>query len=345
MSTPTSFLARASADARLAAERRAARLPLAEVQRAVAAAPPARGFRAAVAGGDLAAGRMGALGEGEDSERTPRPAAGGPVVLGDGRAPERAPHLAGGPVALGEGRAPERSPCPAPGPAGGGIALIAEVKRRSPSKGDLRPDLDPAALAGAYRAGGATAVSVLTEPLHFGGSPEDLQKVRAAVDLPVLRKDFVTIPYQVWEARAWGADAVLLIVAALDAPLLADLLAEADAAGLDALVEVHTREEAAVAAAAGAGLIGVNARDLATLAVDLRRFAMVREALPSGATLVAESGIRTLADVEAVAAAGAHAVLVGEALVLAPDPEAAAAELLGRAPNGPGSDDPATKDG
>ena len=283
MSTPTSFLARASADARLAAERRAAHLPLAEVQRAVAAAPPARGFRAALAGG---------------------------------------------------GRA-----------ATGAVALIAEVKRRSPSKGDLRPDLDPAALAGAYRAGGAAAVSVLTEPLHFGGSPEDLQKVRAAVELPVLRKDFVTVPYQVWEARAWGADAVLLIVAALDASLLADLLAEADAAGLDALVEVHTRDEAAVAAAAGAGLIGVNARDLATLTVDPRRFATVREALPAGATLVAESGIRTRADVAAVAAAGAHAVLVGESLVLSADPEAAIAALLDRATTGPGGEDPATKEG
>ncbi|HEX8930395.1 MAG TPA: indole-3-glycerol-phosphate synthase TrpC, partial [Actinomycetota bacterium] len=191
MSTPTSFLARASADARLAAERRAAHLPLAEIQRAVAAVPAARGFRAALAGG--------------------------------------APDLAGPSARR-------------------GVTLIAEVKRRSPSKGDLRPDLDPAALASAYRAGGAAAVSVLTEPLHFGGGPEDLQKVRAAVDVPVLRKDFVTIPYQVWEARAWGADAVLLIVAALGAPLLAHLLAEAAAAGLDALVEVHTREEAAVAA-------------------------------------------------------------------------------------------------
>jgi indole-3-glycerol phosphate synthase len=274
-----SFLARASADARLAAERRAAGLPLTEVRRAVAAMPPARGFRAA---------------------------------LRDGAA----------------------------------VALIAEVKRRSPSKGNLRPDLDPAALATAYRGGGASAVSVLTEPVHFAGSPDDLQKVRAAVDLPVLRKDFVTTPYQVWEARSWGADAVLLIVAALDPRLLADLLAEASDAGLDALVEVHTREEAATAAAAGAGLIGVNARDLATLTVDLRRFALVRDALPPGATLVAESGIRTRADVRAAAEAGAHAVLVGEALVLASDPEAAAATLLGHTrPATPRSDAPATKDG
>jgi len=295
--TPQSFLASASADARLAAERRAAHLPLVELRRVVAAVPPARGFRAAVADAQpVCSERSGGHGEG----------------------------LAGGP----------------------GVALIAEVKRRSPSKGDLRRDLDPAALATAYRGGGASAVSVLTEPVHFAGSPEDLQKVRAAVDLPVLRKDFVTTPYQVWEARAWGADAVLLIVAALHPPLLADLLAEADAAGLDALVEVHTREEAATAAAAGAGLIGVNARDLATLAVDLRRFAVVRDVLPPGVTLVAESGIRTRTDVEAVAGAGAHAVLVGEALVLAPDPKGAIAALLGRVRSAtPGGDDPATKDG
>jgi indole-3-glycerol phosphate synthase len=300
VSTSASFLDRAGADARQAAERRAAHLPLAELRRVAAAAPPARGFRAAVAGAGTSGGRDGS--------------------------PDRPRGLGGVPD-------------------GSGVALIAEVKRRSPSKGDLRPDLDPAALATAYRSGGASAVSVLTEPVHFGGSPEDLQKVRAAVDLPVLRKDFVTTPYQVWEARAWGADAVLLIVAALDGPLLADLLAEASAAGLDALVEVHTRDEAAAAAAAGAGLIGVNARDLATLSVDLRRFALVRDALPSGATLVAESGIRTRADVEAVAAAGAHAVLVGEALVLAHDPEAATAGLLGRAPSTAAGGDPATKDG
>jgi indole-3-glycerol phosphate synthase len=310
VSTPASFLDRASAGARLAAERRAARLPLAELRRAVAAAPPARGFHAAVAG----AGARG----------------------GHDRAP-------GHPGGLAPGRLPDASGASADGRQ---VALIAEVKRRSPSKGDLRPDLDPAALATAYRGGGASAVSVLTEPVHFAGSPEDLQKVRAAVDLPVLRKDFVTTPYQVWEARAWGADAVLLIVAALDPPLLAGLLAEASAAGLDALVEVHTRDEAATAAAAGASLIGVNARDLATLSVDPGRFAMVREVLPPSATLVAESGIRTRADVEAAAAAGARAVLVGEALILAPDPEAAAAGLLGRTRwTAAGSGDPATKDG
>jgi indole-3-glycerol phosphate synthase len=198
--------------------------------------------------------------------------------------------------------------------------VIAEVKRRSPSKGDIRINLDPAALAAAYAAGGASAVSVLTEPRHFAGSPDDLLAVRAAVDLPVLRKDFVTSRYQVWEARAWGADAVLLIVAAVDPSALRALLDEAAEAGLDALVEVHTLAEAEVAAGAGATLVGVNARDLATLEVDPDRFAALRQALPSGTVLVAESGIRDAAGVQTAAQAGADAVLVGEALVRADDP-------------------------
>jgi indole-3-glycerol phosphate synthase len=268
-----SFLARAVADARADAERRAARLPVDAVRAAAAALPPARGLAAAVRRGP-----------------------------GDPR-------------------------------------LIAEVKRRSPSKGDIRIDLDPAGLAAAYAAGGASAVSVLTEPRHFAGSPEDLRAVRAAVELPVLRKDFVTTAYQVWEARAWAADAVLLIVAALDQPVLRDLLAEAAAAGLDALVEVHTVAEAEVAAAAGAALVGVNARDLTTLEVDPGRFAAVRQALPGGTVLVAESGISDRAGVQAAADAGADAVLVGEALVRAPDPAAAVRRLLGR-PDAPGADRP-----
>ena len=212
------------------------------------------------------------------------------------------------------------------GPAG--PRVIAEVKRRSPSKGDIRIDLDPAALATAYAAGGASAVSVLTEPRHFAGSPDDLQTVRAVVDLPVLRKDFVTTPYQVWEARAWGADAVLLIVAALDPPALRALLEETPEAGLDALVEVHTVVEAEIAASAGASLVGVNARDLATLTVDPTRFAEVRRAVPAGTVLVAESGIRDRAGAEAAADAGADAVLVGETLVRANDPAAAVRDLL-----------------
>jgi indole-3-glycerol phosphate synthase len=211
-----------------------------------------------------------------------------------------------------------------------GMALVAEIKRCSPSKGELRPDLDAAGLAAAYQRGGAAAVSVLTEPVHFAGSPADLLAARAAVEVPLLRKDFVTVPYQVWEARAWGADAVLLIVAALVPALLDDLLAEAAAAGLDALVEVHTEAEAAVAAAAGAGLVGVNARDLASLRVEEGRLAQVAHALPAGATVVAESGISTRADVVAAAAAGADAVLVGESLVRSDDPAAMVAGLLGR---------------
>jgi indole-3-glycerol phosphate synthase len=225
--------------------------------------------------------------------------------------------------------------------------VVAEVKRRSPSKGALRDDLDPAALAAAYARGGAAAVSVLTEPVHFAGSPEDLRAARAAVDLPLLRKDFVTVPYQVWEARAWEADAVLLIVAALSPALLDDLLAEAAAAGLEALVEVHSEEEAAAAAGAGAGLVGVNARDLATLRVDQRRLAQVAHALPPGATVVAESGIASRADVQAAAAAGAHAVLVGESLVRSDDPATTLATLLGRpTTNRPGasSDEGATRE-
>jgi indole-3-glycerol phosphate synthase len=274
-----SFLARAVADARSDAERRAARLPLDDVRAAVAALPPARGLAAAVR------------------------------------------------------RGPD------------GPRVIAEVKRRSPSKGDIRIGLDPAILAGAYVEGGAAAVSVLTEPRHFAGSPDDLLAVRAAVDLPVLRKDFVTTAYQVWESRAWGADAVLLIVAALEEPALGALLVEAAAAGLDALVEVHTVAEAEVAAAAGATLVGVNARDLTSLEVDPGRFAAVHHALPAGTVLVAESGIRDRAGVQAAAAAGADAVLVGEALVRAPDPASALRDLLavptrtggahGRAPQDP----------
>jgi indole-3-glycerol phosphate synthase len=228
--------------------------------------------------------------------------------------------------------------------ANGRYGLIAEIKKASPSKGLIRADFDPPALARAYQQGGATCLSVLTDEPYFQGRDEYLAAARDAVDLPVLRKDFVTLPYQVWEARAWGADAVLLIVAALDRAQLDELLAEASAAGIDALVEVHSREEAAMASAAGAGLIGVNARDLSTLTVDTRRFAELRDALPASATLVAESGIRNRADVEAAGNAGADAVLVGETLVLATDPEAATAGLLGRERSiTPGS--PPTKDG
>lgn len=219
-----------------------------------------------------------------------------------------------------------------------GVSVIAEIKRASPSKGDLAAIADPTALAAAYVAGGAAAVSVLTEPHWFKGDLDDLRAVAAAVDVPALRKDFVVDPYQVWEARLAGAGAVLLIVAALDPSLLADLLAEVDAAGLDALVEVHAVEEAAVAAAAHhrsgsarALILGVNARDLSTLAVDTGQFARVRASIQEqapAALLVAESGVSGPDDIARLAREGAHAVLVGEHVATAPDPRAAVAELV-----------------
>ncbi|MGH8910297.1 MAG: indole-3-glycerol phosphate synthase TrpC [Egibacteraceae bacterium] len=214
------------------------------------------------------------------------------------------------------------------------LAVIAEVKRASPSRGRLAAIPDPARLARRYARGGAVAVSVLTEPAHFAGSLDDLAAV-AAAGLPVLRKDFIVDPYQVWEARAAGAAAVLLIVAALGQPDLAHLLRVAASAGLDALIEVHDRAETARAAAAHTRaatgrtlVIGVNARDLTTLQVDPDRFASVRDALPAGALAVAESGVRGPDDVRRLAALGADAVLVGEHVATAEDPAAAVMALV-----------------
>ena len=209
-----------------------------------------------------------------------------------------------------------------------GVSVIAEVKRRSPSKGALADIPDPAALASAYEAGGAAAISVLTETRRFGGSLEDLRAVRGAVRLPVLRKDFVVTTYQLVEARANGADLVLLIVAALDQPTLASLHAQALGLGLTPLVEVHDEAEAERAVAAGAQLIGVNARNLHTLEVDDTTFERVAPAVPAQCVRVAESGISGPADVERVVQAGAHAVLVGEALVRDGDPTAAVRQLV-----------------
>lgn len=213
-----------------------------------------------------------------------------------------------------------------------GVAVIAEVKRRSPSKGDLAAGLDPAALAGAYERGGATCLSVLTDAEFFGGSPDDLRAARAATRLPVLRKDFTVSPADVCDARIMGADAVLLIAAALDDDELTDLHTLALDIGLDALVEVHDEAELERAVAAGAHLVGVNQRDLVTFEVDHERATRVGAAIPATAVRVAESGIRGRDDVAALAAAGFDAVLVGELLVTADDPEAAVAALcaLGR---------------
>ncbi len=203
------------------------------------------------------------------------------------------------------------------------VAVIAEVKRASPSLGPLAPHVDPRLLARAYHQGGAAALSVLTDREFFAGSPEDLMAARAATPLPVLRKDFTVGPADVLDARAMGADAVLLIAAALSPDELSQLMGVAASVGLDALVEVHDEAEADRALAAGASLIGVNQRDLITFEVDTDRAARVGRMLPAEVVRVAESGIRTGDDVERLAAAGFDAVLVGEALVTAPDPAAA----------------------
>jgi indole-3-glycerol phosphate synthase len=210
------------------------------------------------------------------------------------------------------------------------LAVIAEVKRRSPSKGDLAADLDPAGTAAAYERGGAACLSVLTDEEFFGGSAADLQAARAAVAVPVLRKDFTVSPRDVADARAMGADAVLLIVAALDDPELRDLNALAGELGLDVLVEVHDEAELERGLAVGAAVVGVNQRDLVTFEVDHDRAVRVGRAMPDGVVRVAESGIRGPDDAAALAEAGFHAVLVGESVVTAGDPAASVAGL--RAP-------------
>lgn len=210
----------------------------------------------------------------------------------------------------------------------GSVKVVAEVKRSSPSKGALAAIGDPAGLARDYEAGGAAVISVLTERRRFGGSLEDLDAVRAAVDVPVLRKDFVTTAYQVWEARAHGADVVLLMVVALEQPALVSLVERVHSLGMTALVEVHDVEEVARAVDAGARVVGVNARDLRTLHVDRATFAQVRPAVPDGVVVVAESGVRGSHDVFDYARAGADAVLVGEALVTGGDPRSAVADLV-----------------
>jgi indole-3-glycerol phosphate synthase len=210
----------------------------------------------------------------------------------------------------------------------GGLKVIAEVKRASPSRGALAEIADPAALAAEYAAGGASVVSVLTEQRRFGGSLADLDAVRARVGVPLLRKDFVTDPYQLLEARAHGAELVLLIVAALAQPLLAELHGMAREIGLTPLVEVHDEREAERALAAGAGVIGVNARNLRTLQVDRGTFARVAPGIPDGVVRIAESGVRGPGDAQEYAAHGADAVLVGESLVVGGGPREAVAALV-----------------
>lgn len=212
------------------------------------------------------------------------------------------------------------------------LQVISEVKRRSPSKGDLAGISDPAALATLYQDGGASIISVLTEERRFGGSLADLDAVRAAVHIPVLRKDFTCDPYMIWEARAHGADLVLLIVAALSDEELRSYLALTHQLGMNAVVETHTAEEIERAVAVDAKIIGINVRNLKTLDVDRGVFAALSGGIPhgnivNGPIVVAESGVRDVSDVEHYAAHGAHAILVGEALVTDSTPRERIAEF------------------
>lgn len=208
------------------------------------------------------------------------------------------------------------------------LALIAEVKRASPSKGPIAPGADEVLLAKAFEEGGASAISVLTEPNHFGGSLEDLRDVSGVTGLPVLRKDFICDALHVYEARAAGADAVLLIVAALTQSELVALIDAATVCGLAADVEVHSAEEVSRAVDAGSQIVAINARNLATLDVDLATIERVRPLVPAGIVVVAESGIETPADVRRMRDAGVDAVHIGETLMRAADPAAEIRTLL-----------------
>jgi indole-3-glycerol phosphate synthase len=213
---------------------------------------------------------------------------------------------------------------------GSTIALVAEIKRRSPSRGDLAPDLDPAEVARSYAAGGASCLSVLTDGPHFAGSPQDLQLARHAMGLPVLRKDFTVSRADVYDARIMGADAVLLIVALLDLDELAELHHLIRELEMAALVEVHDEDELNKALEIGAELVGVNQRDLHSFEVDGERAKRVARHIPAGVLKIAESGVASAGDVAALAEVGFDAVLVGECLLRARDRSAAVAELMGR---------------
>lgn len=214
-----------------------------------------------------------------------------------------------------------------------GMSIIAEIKRRSPSKGDLNPSLDPASMAKSYQAGGARAVSVLTEPEFFDGSPEDLEAARSAIDLPVLWKDFVLDPVQIAFARSCGADAVLLIVR-MTPDTLDELIREAKDVGVTALVEIFDESDLERALEAGAEVVGVNHRDLSTFEEDPTATKRLRPLVPDDVVLVAESAISTRSDIEALESIGVGAALIGEAIVTSTDPVAKISELLGRSNDG-----------
>ncbi len=209
-----------------------------------------------------------------------------------------------------------------------GVGVVAEVKRSSPSKGALAAIADPARLAADYEAGGAAVISVLTEKRRFGGELADLSAVRSRVDVPILRKDFIFSSYQLWEARAHGADLVLLIVAALEQNALISLIERTESLGMTPLVEVHTEEETRRAVDAGAKVVGVNARNLKNLEVDRTTFGRLAPLIPESVVTIAESGVRGPHDVIEYGRQGADAVLVGESLVTGQDPQAAVRDLV-----------------
>ncbi len=211
---------------------------------------------------------------------------------------------------------------------GEGLSVIAEIKKASPSKGVIREDFDPPMIAASYMRGGASALSVLTEPLHFQGSPRFLQQVRAEVDLPILRKDFIVDPYQIFEARAWGADAVLLIATCLERNQLAELHAATRELGLQALVELYDPRETDRVDMDQVQIMGVNSRDLRTFEVDLEGALETLGSLPDSVVRVAESGLHTTEDFQKVRQAGIEAALVGESFMRAPDPGVALASML-----------------
>ena len=209
-------------------------------------------------------------------------------------------------------------------------AIIAEIKRRSPSKGQIRADVDPIDIASLYERNGAAAVSVLTDQEFFGGNPADLANARSQISLPVLRKDFIIDPYQIYETRLMGADAVLLIADILDADTLAGFIARAAYLGIDCLVEVHTREALERAISAGAAIIGINNRNLDTFEVDLATSLELIPLVPKGTVVVSESAIRNRGDIEMLMQAGIHAFLVGETLMRSDDMGRTLRELQGR---------------